>query len=92
MIYRSVAVRAAACYVGQGLNTYSHVHIDDVTRLFTLALQKGRPGGLYHAVAGEVPKRWIAERVADDLGVRAPARSAPSGNWAGTPSAPTCCP
>ncbi|MFJ9351158.1 NAD-dependent epimerase/dehydratase family protein [Streptomyces sp. NPDC101237] len=71
MIYRSVAVSGAACYVGQGLNTYSHVHIDDVTRLFTLALEKGRPGGLYHAVAGEVPNRWIAERAADDLGVQA---------------------
>jgi nucleoside-diphosphate-sugar epimerase len=70
MIYRSVAVSGAACYVGQGLNTYSHVHIDDVTRLFTLALEQGRPGGLYHAVAGEVPNRWIAERVAADLGVK----------------------
>jgi nucleoside-diphosphate-sugar epimerase len=70
MIYRSVAVSGAACYVGQGLNTYSHVHIDDVTRLFTLALEQGRPGGLYHAVAGEVPNRWIAERVAADLGAK----------------------
>ncbi|MGI5231136.1 NAD-dependent epimerase/dehydratase family protein [Actinoallomurus sp. CA-142502] len=71
MVYQSVAGTGAACYVGQGLNTYSHVHIDDVTRLFTLALEKGRPGGLYHAVAGETPNRWIAERVAADLGVTA---------------------
>lgn len=70
MVYRSVAATGAACYIGEGLNTYSHVHIDDVTRLFTLALAKGRPGGLYHAVAGEAPNRWIAERVAADLGVR----------------------
>lgn len=68
MIRRSVAVTGSACYIGPGLNTYSHVHIDDVTRLFTLALDAGRPGGLYHAVAGEVPNRWIAERVAQDLG------------------------
>ncbi|MFF1738880.1 Rossmann-fold NAD(P)-binding domain-containing protein [Streptomyces mirabilis] len=39
-----------------------------MTRLFTLALEAGRAGGLYHAVAGEVPNRWIAERVASDLG------------------------
>ncbi|GAA2513648.1 NAD-dependent epimerase/dehydratase family protein [Winogradskya humida] len=71
MIYRSVAATGAACYVGPGLNTYSHVHIGDVTRLFGLAIEKGRPGGLYHAVAGEVPNRWIAERVAADLGVEA---------------------
>ncbi|MCX4818007.1 hypothetical protein OG601_46380 [Streptomyces sp. NBC_01239] len=71
MIYQSVAATGAACYVGTGLNTYSHVHIDDVTRLFGLALKKGRPGGIYHAVAGETPNRWIAERVAADLSVQA---------------------
>ncbi|MEU9955127.1 NAD-dependent epimerase/dehydratase family protein [Streptomyces sp. NPDC050982] len=71
MIYQSVAATGGACYVGEGLNTYSHVHIDDVTFLFSLALEKGRPGGLYHAVAGETPNRWIAERVAADLDVEA---------------------
>ena len=71
MIYQSVAETGAACYVGPGLNTYSNVHIDDVTRLFDLALERGRAGGLYHAVAGEVPNRWIAESVAGDLGVEA---------------------
>ncbi|WP_413809728.1 NAD-dependent epimerase/dehydratase family protein [Streptomyces sp. OE57] len=69
MTYQSVAATGAANYVGPGLNVYSHVHIDDVARLFALALTAGRPGGLYHAVAGEVPNRWIAERVAADLGV-----------------------
>jgi nucleoside-diphosphate-sugar epimerase len=70
MIYRSVAVLGAAGYVGDGLAVYGHVHIDDVTRLFALALAGGRAGGLYHAVAGEIPNRWIAEKVAEDLGVR----------------------
>ncbi|MDQ0784892.1 NAD-dependent epimerase/dehydratase family protein [Streptomyces sp. B3I8] len=70
MIYQSVAVLGAAAYVGDGLAVYSHVHIDDVTRLFSLALAKGRAGGLYHAVAGETPNRWIAEKVAEDLGVK----------------------
>jgi nucleoside-diphosphate-sugar epimerase len=69
MIYQSVAATGAACYVGPGLNSYSNVHINDVTHLFSLALSTGRAGGLYHAVAGEVPNRWIAERVAADLGV-----------------------
>lgn len=68
MIYRSVARTGAACYVGEGLNTYSHVHIDDVTRLFELAVARGTGGGLYHAVAGETPNRWIAEAVGRDLG------------------------
>jgi nucleoside-diphosphate-sugar epimerase len=73
MIYQSVAVTGAACYVGEGLNTYGHVHIDDVAHLFSLALDRGRSGALYHAIAGETPTRWIAETVARDLGV--PSRS-----------------
>lgn len=36
MVYRSAAATGAACHVGEGLNTYSHVHLDDVTRLLTL--------------------------------------------------------
>lgn len=73
MTYRSVSVTGAACYVGEGLNTYANVHLDDVARLFSTALDRGRPGALYHAVAGETPTRWIAEAVARDLGV--PSRS-----------------
>ncbi|WP_033337832.1 NAD-dependent epimerase/dehydratase family protein [Catenuloplanes japonicus] len=67
-IYRSVAVTGAACYVGDGLNTYSHLHVDDAARLVVAALERGTPGALYHGVAGEVPNRWIAEAVARDLG------------------------
>lgn len=69
LIYRSVGVLGAAAYVGEGLNVYSHVHVDDVARLFSLANRRGAPGALYHAVAGETPMRWIAESVAADLGV-----------------------
>lgn len=61
MIYQSVARTGAACYIGEGLNTYSHVHIDDVARVFELALATGTDGALYHAVGGETPNRWIAE-------------------------------
>ena len=73
MVYRSVSVTGAACYVGDGLATYSNVHIDDIADLFARALQSGEAGALYHAVAGETANRWIAEVVARDLGV--PARS-----------------
>lgn len=68
-IYQSVARTGAACYVGRGLNCYTNVHIDDLARLYDLALEKGASGALYHAVAGEIPNRWIAESVARDLGV-----------------------
>jgi nucleoside-diphosphate-sugar epimerase len=68
MIYESVAKTGAACYVGPGLNCYTNVHIDDLGRLYGLVVEKGTGGALYHAVAGEIANRWIAERVAQDLG------------------------
>lgn len=42
MIYQSVAHTGAGCYVGDGLNVYSNVHIDDVAELYTAALTHGR--------------------------------------------------
>ncbi len=70
MVYRSVSAVGAACYVGNGLATYSNVHVSDVARLFELAAVKGEGGALYHAAAGEIPNRWIAEAVARDLGCK----------------------
>ncbi|WP_234627184.1 NAD-dependent epimerase/dehydratase family protein [Allorhizobium ampelinum] len=68
MVYRSVAATGAACYIGDGLAAYSNVHVDDIARLFELAVTKGEGGAVYHAAAGEIPNRWIAEAVARDLG------------------------
>ncbi|MBA2933900.1 NAD-dependent epimerase/dehydratase family protein [Sphingomonas sp. CGMCC 1.13654] len=73
MVYRSVSATGSACYVGNGLAGYGHVHVDDVAALFLRAIEAGKPGTLYHGVAGELPNRWIAEAVARDLGV--PTRS-----------------
>jgi nucleoside-diphosphate-sugar epimerase len=67
-VYESVARTGSACHIGRGLNCYTNVHIDDLTRLYELALTKGTPGALYHSAAGEVPNRWIGEAVARDLG------------------------
>jgi nucleoside-diphosphate-sugar epimerase len=67
-IYRSAAKTGAACYIGAGLNCYSNVHVHDLSRLYELVLEKGVAGALYHAVAGEIPNRWLAEAVARDLG------------------------
>ena len=67
-VYESVARTGAACYVGRGLNCYTNVHIEDLTRLYELALTQGAAGALYHAAAGEIPNRWIAEAIARDLG------------------------
>jgi nucleoside-diphosphate-sugar epimerase len=63
-----------AAYVGDGANRWSAAHVDDVARLYVLALDRHEPGARYHAVAEEgVPMRAIAETVARGLGI--PARS-----------------
>jgi nucleoside-diphosphate-sugar epimerase len=67
MTYRSVALTGAACYIGEGLATFSNVHIDDLVSLCARVLVGGEPGALYHAVGGEIPNRWIAEAVARDM-------------------------
>ena len=72
-IFESVEKTGAACYIGAGLNLYSHVHVDDLARQYRLALERGLPGALYHAVAGEVNWRTIAEAVAEVM--RCEARS-----------------
>ncbi|OCC25067.1 hypothetical protein MB02_04275 [Croceicoccus estronivorus] len=60
-------------YLGRGLNLYSNVHVEDLAELYRLALEKGSGGALYHAVAGELNNRTIAQAVAADAGV--PSRS-----------------
>ena len=72
-VYRTVATAGAACYVGSGLAVYSSVHHADLARLYSLAIERGVPGALYHAAGAEIAWRWIAEAVARDLGV--PTRS-----------------
>ena len=64
-IFETVRKVGAACYIGYGLNAYSHVHVDDLADVYLRALRKGKPGALYHAVAGEANFRTIASAVAD---------------------------
>lgn len=67
--FQSAARTGAVCYLGAGLNMYSHVHVDDLARLFGLAIERAPAGALYHAVAGEMSNRCIAEAVAARLGL-----------------------
>ena len=61
-------------YVGAGRNRLPAVHISDAVRLYRLALEQGRPGARYHAVAEEgVALRDIAEAIG--AGLRLPAES-----------------
>lgn len=59
-----------AAYVGDGGNRWPAVHRDDAARVYRLAIEKGRAGRLYHAVAEEgLPMRDIARVIADGLSV-----------------------
>ena len=73
MFYSKARKHGSVGYVGAGLNLYSNVHVQDLAQVYCLALERGTPGALYHAVAGEVNNRTLAQAVAADLGL--PARS-----------------
>ncbi|HQT74471.1 MAG TPA: SDR family oxidoreductase, partial [Acidiphilium sp.] len=65
-----------SAYIGDGSNRWSGAHRLDVARLYRLALEKGRAGTSYHAVADEgVTARDIAEIIGRHL--RLPVASIP---------------
>jgi nucleoside-diphosphate-sugar epimerase len=68
-MYFSAQKTGSVCHVGRGLNCYSNVHVEDLADLYVLALQKGVPGALYHAVSGELNYRAMAEAIARQLKV-----------------------
>lgn len=68
LIAESVRQTGAACYVGDGLNLYSNVHVDDLSALFHAVAVHGRAGALYHCVSGELSFRCMAEFIAQRLG------------------------
>lgn len=73
LFYHDALTRGEVGYLGEGLNMYSHVHVEDLAQIYCLALDRGIPGALYHAVAGELNNRTLAEAVARDVGT--PVRS-----------------
>lgn len=63
-IFDSISKTGSACYRGAGLNLYSNVHVDDLAEIYRLAIERGKAGALYHAVAGEANFRSLAEAAA----------------------------
>ena len=54
---------------GAGRATQGAVHLDDVVDLYRLAIARGRPGGVYHAVSEETSQRELGLAIGRMLGV-----------------------
>ena len=66
--------KGVSAYIGDGANRWPAAHVNDVARLYRLALDKHEPGARWNAVAEEgVSVRDIAEAIGTGLGV--PVRS-----------------
>src|SRR3546814_11077405 len=66
--------QSIAIYAGEGANRWAAAHVDDVARLYRLALERHEAGARYHASAEEgVGLRDIANAIGAKLGV--PTRS-----------------
>jgi nucleoside-diphosphate-sugar epimerase len=62
--------KGGAAYVGEGANRWPAAHVDDVARLYRLAVEQGEAGERFHAVGEEgVTARDIATVVGAGLGV-----------------------
>ncbi|MCG7506394.1 SDR family oxidoreductase [Mesorhizobium retamae] len=64
--------KGVVAYVHQGANRWAAGHVNDVAKLYVLALDRAEPGARYNAVAEEgVAARDIADVIATGLGVPA---------------------
>jgi nucleoside-diphosphate-sugar epimerase len=70
-LYHSYRVTGSVCYIGEGLNVYSNVHVEDLAKAYSLAIDKGVNGALYHSVTGEASYGVMAKTIAQHLGVEA---------------------
>jgi nucleoside-diphosphate-sugar epimerase len=60
--------RGVATHIGSGENLWSNVHIDDVVRLYTRALEKAPAGAFYFAADGENSMRELCGAISRMLG------------------------
>lgn len=67
----------AGVYVGDGLNIWSNVHVDDLASLYSLVLEKAPSGSFLFAENGESDMRGVAAAVSASLGLGGRTRSWP---------------
>ncbi len=62
--------KGISAYIGEGLNRWPAAHVFDTAQLYRLALEKGRAGAVYNAVAEEgVAMCDIADAIGQRLGL-----------------------
>ena len=69
LLVDNARARGAVEIVGQGLNRWSNVHIDDVAELYELVLAKAPAGAFYFAENGEASFAELGEAIAARLGL-----------------------
>jgi nucleoside-diphosphate-sugar epimerase len=70
MLVQTARERGLSGHVGDGANVWPAVHRNDAARVFRLALEQGRAGSVWHAIAEPgVPTRRIAEAIGRQLDV-----------------------
>jgi nucleoside-diphosphate-sugar epimerase len=67
-LIRKSKERGAGVYIGQGINRWSNVHIDDLADLYLLALEKAPSASFFFAENGEESYKRIAESISNSLG------------------------
>jgi nucleoside-diphosphate-sugar epimerase len=76
-LIREARQSGVARHIGRGLNIWSHVHIDDVADLYSLALERAPTGSFFFAEHGEASFKEIAEAISRGLGLGGQAESWP---------------
>ena len=62
--------KKVSAYIGDGANRWAAAYLDDVALLYRLAVERKKPGSVYHAVGEEgVALKEIAEVIGAQLGV-----------------------
>ena len=60
--------KGVSAYIGDGLNRWPAAHLLDTAKLYSLALEKGRPGSIYNAVAEQgISMHDIASAIGERL-------------------------
>jgi len=78
MLVESARQSGAATYVGDGENRWPFVDVDDLAKLYVLALEKAPAGSLYHAAHGPSYRvREVAEAASIGGGAKGKTRSMP---------------